>query len=675
MKTCCTIALLLNTILSLHASVSLPALFSEHMVLQQAEKVPVWGKADPGEKVTVTLANATAETVARVDGKWMTALNLSKVGEGPFTMVVEGQNRLEIPDVLVGQVWVCSGQSNMEFPLKRAIGAETEIANSANDRLRYFSVPRSTQDTPSEALRSSWVIAGPATSQRILAVAYYFGKTIQKQLNTPVGLIGAAVGATPSEAWTSYESLSTDPEIKAGADKLVTDAKNYPATKKTFTEQYAAWTKTNQREDRPTENLEAFTLMGDRTGWKQISLPGRTVDQGLPDAGAVWFVKSFDINEANSGKDFKVSLGTINGWETVYWNGERLGGRNSTSFRGANETSFFTVPATSVKLGKNFLAVRVFNPIGELSFSGKLSQAGDWAAKTEFELPSVSPDIGRNYPTAPNLPPDPKTMGAVLFNGMIHPLIPYAIKGAIWYQGENNAERAVQYRKAFPLLISDWRKQWGQGNFPFYFCQLANFNAKKEQPGDDSWAELREAQTLTLATPNTGQAILIDIGEAGDIHPCNKEDVGKRLAALALAKTYGQNIPFTGPAYNSMKVEGNKIRITFKGIDGGLVARPLGPDYLVSTVSNKRLPLVRNSPRSQLEGFAICGSNHQWFWADDAHIDGDAVVVSSASVPEPVAVRYAWAKNPTCNLYNGAGFPAGPFRTDDFPLTTNPARY
>ncbi len=675
MKIRCTIIFLIITTLSLRAAVSLPALFSEHMVLQQAEKVPVWGMADPGEKVTVTLADAAAEAVAGVDGRWMTALNLSKTGEGPFTLIVEGKDRLEIPDVLVGQVWVCSGQSNMEFPLKRAIGAEKEIPNSTNNRLRYFGVPCSTQDTPSDALRASWVIAGPTTSERILAVAYYFGKTIQQQLNTPVGLIGAAVGATPSEAWTSYESLSTDPEIKAGTDRLMADAKNYPAAKSAFIEQYNQWTKNSQRGDRPTENPETFTLMKDQTGWKQMTLPGKTVDQGLAESGVVWFVKSFDIDEANSGKDLKISLGTVNGWETVYWNGERQGGRNASSFRGANETSTYTIPAASVKTGKNFLAVRVFNPIGDLGFSGKISPAGDWAVKTEFEFPSVSPDVGRDYPKAPNLPPDPKTMGATLFNGMIHPLIPYAIKGVIWYQGETNADRAVQYQKAFPLLIADWRKQWGQGNFPFYFCQLANYNAKKEQPADDSWAELREAQTLTLATPNTGQAVLIDTGEAADIHPCNKEDAGKRLAAIALAKTYGKGIPFTGPVYESMKIEGNRIRITFTGVDGGLVAAPLASDYLVSTVSNKRLPLTHNSPKSQLEGFAICGNNRQWVWADDAHIEGDSVIVSSASVPEPVAVRYAWARNPTCNLYNGAGFPAGPFRTDNFPLITAKAGY
>jgi sialate O-acetylesterase len=263
---------------------------------------------------------------------------------------------------------------------------------------------------------------------------------------------------------------------------------------------------------------------------------------------------------------------------------------------------------------------------------------------------------------------------SLLFNAMIHPLLPYAIKGVIWYQGEGNAVRSWQYRTAFPLLITDWRAQWKQGDLPFYFCQLASFEARQPQPGDNAWAELRDAQSAALKLPKTGQAVLIDIGEANDIHPRNKKDVGERLAKIALANDYGKDIPFSGPVYQSFKVDGGGIRLNFIHTDGGLVARPLPPTYDVQTLTGTTAPLGRNSPNSELEGFAICGDDRKWVWAD-AKIEGDTILVVSAEVPAPVAVRYAWAGNPTCNLYNGAGLPASPFRTDDFPATTRDEKW
>jgi sialate O-acetylesterase len=257
---------------------------------------------------------------------------------------------------------------------------------------------------------------------------------------------------------------------------------------------------------------------------------------------------------------------------------------------------------------------------------------------------------------------------------MVAPLIPYAISGVIWYQGESNIGRAWQYRTAFPLLIKDWRRQWGQGDFPFYFCQLANFKEKQAEPGESVWAELREAQSATLALPRTGQAVLIDIGESRDIHPRNKKPAGERLAALALANNYEQAIPFSGPVYESSQFADGKAVLHFKHTDGGLVARPLPDTFDVETKIKETAPLIRNSPESELEGFAICGEDKKWGWAR-AMIDGDTVIVWSEKIPSPVAVRYAWADNPTGNLYNGAGLPASPFRTDDFPLTTLNVKY
>ena len=257
---------------------------------------------------------------------------------------------------------------------------------------------------------------------------------------------------------------------------------------------------------------------------------------------------------------------------------------------------------------------------------------------------------------------------------MINPLVPYAISGAIWYQGESNAGRAWQHRTAFPLLITDWRSHWKQGDFPFYFCQLANYLPKKDLPGDSAWAELRDAQSQTLSLPETGQAVLIDIGEEKDIHPRNKKDVGERLALIALANDYGKEIPFSGPVFKSARIAGGKILLTFTSTAGRLVAKTLPATSDLRTVAHETAPLVRNSPGSELEGFALCGEDRKWVWAD-AKIDGDSVVVWSDQVPAPIAVRYAWSDNPTANLYNAAGLPASPFRTDDFPATTRDAKY
>lgn len=492
----------------LFGDVSLPSIISDHMVLKKAAGVPVWGKAEPGEAVTVALGDgAGAKAVAGADGRWKVTMDLSASKPGPFVLKIAGKNQIAINDVVVGEVWVASGQSNMEFPLKAAIDSEKEIAGSADPMFRQFLVARAEADAPADDCQGAWTVAGPETAGAFSAVAYFFGKRLRKDLGVPVGLVKSSYGGTPSEAWTSREAIDTVPHLK--------DARE--------------------------------------TALKAEQTP--------------------------------------------------------------------TVPATGN------------------------------STSTVKERPRV------------------QKIPSILFNGMIKPLVPYAISGVIWYQGEANANRAWQYRSAFPLLIQDWRNHWKQGDFPFYFCQLANYQPKLPEPSESAWAELREAQSMTLKLPNTGEAVLIDIGEAGDIHPRNKKDAGERLAAVALANHYGKMIPFSGPVYQSMKADGGKIRLAFTHADGGLVAKPLPPTYDVKSKTSETAPLVRNSPDSEVEGFAICGEDKKWVWAD-AKIEGDHVVVWADNVPAPVAVRYAWADNPTCNLCNGAGFPAVPFRTDDFPATT-----
>jgi len=480
------------------------------MVLKKGVDVPIWGKAVPGEEVAVSLDGVSAKTKAGEDGKWRVLLDLSKSSPGPFEMVVEGKNKIAINDVLVGEVWVAAGQSNMKWALgTQTIGAESEIAQSTNPQFRQFRVAKVESDTPAEEALGQWVSATPQTTPEFSATAYYFAKRILGELKVPVGIISTAVGGTPVEAWLSVQAVDTVPHLKEARERAVA-------------------------------------------------------------------------------------------------------------------------------------ALKAPKPADE----------------TSAQKPKARHD----------------TEPSCLFNGIIHPILNYGITGIIWYQGESNESRAWQYRFVFPLLIQDWRNQWKQPDLPFYFCQLANFKQKQPQPSESAWAEIREGQSLALKLPNTGQAVLIDIGESNDIHPKKKNETGTRLADVALADHYGKAIPFSGPVYESMKVEGDKIRVSFTHTEGGLIAKELPATYIVKTTAGLTAPLVRNSPKSEVEGFAICGADRKWVWAD-AKIDGNSVVVWSDKVPQPVAVRYAWADNPTCNLSNASGLPAAPFRTDDLPALTKDAVY
>jgi sialate O-acetylesterase len=389
----------------------------------------------------------------------------------------------------------------------------------------------------------------------------------------------------------------------------------------------------------------------DTSAWQPMNLPTSWEVTGIPELakydGIVWFRKEFDLPAGAESKEVKLHLGPVDDDDTTWVNGVQVGG-----IEGYNIDRVYSIPANVLKPGKNVVTVRVLDTGGAGGINGKpeqmfleipaesaVSLAGPWAYKIGVELSKTAA-----LPMQLNNNPNVVT---VLYNGMIAPLIPYGIKGAIWYQGESNAGRAYQYRKLLPAMIGDWRTRWGEGDFPFYIVQLANWQELQKQPGDDAWAELREAQSLTAKNvPHTGIAVTIDIGDAADIHPKNKQDVGKRLALNALAKDYGKKIEYSGPLYRSMHKQGGKIVLTFDHAVGGLVAKGDKP-----------------------EGFAIAGDDKKWVWAD-AKIEGSTVVVSSPQVANPVAVRYAWHINPICNLYNQAGLPASPFRTDDWPGVT-----
>ncbi len=660
---------------------TLPDIFSDHAVLQRSARTPVWGTAAPGETVALTLGDLHASATAGADGKWRADLDLSKADDGPFTLVVEGRNRIEVEDVVVGEVWLASGQSNMEFTLDREIHAATEIPRSSDPGLRQFLVTKTTAVSPAPSCSGKWIVAGPGAAPQFSAVGHYFGGQLRRTLRTPVGLILSAWGGTAAESWTSSEALATVPALGGKAAQLEAVATAYPALLDAYAAALHVWQEKFRRQLPAPPDGGAPQAAPEAPGeWTPVSLPCRLADGGLglPDAGAVWLRRAVDLTARDREFSFAIEVPGGAGTETVYWNGLRIGGGTPENPPPANHRYY--IPLTAMKEKDNVLAIRLANPASGLALGtvpyllnpAGTVLSGGWTAQAEIALPPL-PATAEPCPVAPALPVVPQLRGSTLYNGMIAPLIPYAIAGTIWYQGEQNTASSFQYRFSFPLMIGDWRRRWGW-DFPFYFCQLPNYQAKAAQPMESSWAELRESQMKALVLPHTGVAVLIDAGEEADIHPKDKTVPGERLARLVLAKSYHQPVVGVGPIFRRAAIEGNEIRVTFEEGGGRLVASPLPADYAPSSLLPERVPLVRNLPESELEGFALCGADRRWLWAH-ARIDGAAVRVWSPQVSQPVAVRYAWGDNPTCNLYNHAGLPAAPFRSDDFPLSTEQATW
>jgi len=647
-------------------------LFTDHMVFQRGIKAPVWGWATPGSTVTVEMDHKVAAATVGTDGKWMVHLGPFNAG-GPYTLTVNQvadnpqkrqtvgfsidrntarpfgfPQKAVVQDVLIGDVWICSGQSNMEMGIANVYNAQDEIAKATDSNIRLFSVPKKVAGEPQALVDSHWDVCTPQTVAAggwggFSAVGYFFGRHLRETQHVPIGLIHTSWGGTIAEAWASASALRTMPDFAPQVDAT---EKTYAALKTgaggTIEQQLAAWYGKN---DPGTAHNWGKTDF-DAADWKTMKLPAAWENAGLPDYdGIVWFRKEFDLPDGWSGKELVLHLGPIDDDDTTYINGVQVG-----ATRGYNIDRVYKVPAAVMKAGRNVIAVRVLDTGGGGGLDGAPEQmyltnpeqgnghsiplVGDWKYKDSAPLGKVAP-----VPTQTDNNPNVTT---VLYNGMIAPLLPYGIKGAIWYQGESNAGRGMQYRTLLPTMIKDWRARFGVGEFPFFIVQLANFTPAVDQPIQEGWADLREAQLLTSENlPRTGIAVTLDIGDANDIHPKNKQEVGRRLGLSADAIAYGNKIEYSGPLYKSMKIEGDKIRLTFSHLGGGLATSDGGP----------------------LKGFAIAGADGHFEFAD-AKIEGDTIVVSSAKVPVPTAVRYAWANNPVCNLVNKAGLPASSFRTD-----------
>ena len=652
--------LLLSLTVAARADVRVPSLVGDHMVLQQGRKDRVWGTAEPGERVTVTFHGSTARATADAGGRWQFFVGPFKAG-GPFELTVAGKNTLAFRDVLVGEVWVCSGQSNMEWILQNAQGGPQDAAQADYPEIHLFTVAKKTSGEPLEDVQGHWVVTTPKEAAAFSAVGFYFGRELYRRLKVPVGLIHSSWGGTPAEAWTSREALAADTTLRPMLDRFDAELKEMPRLQSEYERARAEWERQYVTQD-PGNRGEALGYADparEFADWKRMRVPQAWESAGLDVDGAVWFRREVDVPAAWAGHDLTLQLGAIDDFDTTYFDGVRVGSTGEETPNSWTVARRYRVPGSLVRAGRNVIAVRVFDRVGGGGFvGGEMRLApdegaanaeavpldGDWYYKEEFTVPSKQIDYSRQ-PQAPGAanPGNP----TVLYNAMLAPLTPYAIRGAIWYQGEANAGRAYQYRTLFPAMIRDWRARWGEGDFPFYFVQLANWKARPKDSIDSEWAELREAQLMTLKNvPHTGMAVTIDIGNPDDIHPRNKLDVGVRLARWALAETYGQKTEESGPLYDSFKVEGDKVRVRFAHAAG-----------------------LKTRDGSAPAGFFVAGEDRKFFPAD-ARIDGDAVVVWSKDVQRPVAVRYAWADNPANNLYNGDGLPASPFRTDDWPGLT-----
>ncbi len=642
------------------AEIRVPSIIGDNMVVQQGRKARVWGTAQPGESVSVGFAGSTQRTKADGQGHWQIFLGPLKAG-GPSILTITGGNTLRFKNVLVGDVWICSGQSNMEFPLVNASGGAEAVAQANYPEIHLFTVQKNTSASALDDVKGRWVVTTPDQVGQFSAVGYFFGRELYQHLKIPMGLIHTSWGGTPAEAWTSHEALASVPDLKPILDRYQESLESLPEQRENYKRALADWERKNLYQD-PGNKGEALGYADPaliQTGWSQMNLPQFFETAGLMIDGAVWFRKEIDLPASWAEKDLTLNLTAIDDFDVTYFNGKRVGETGNDTPNSYLVPRRYSVPGALVRPGRNVIAVRVFDRAGEGGFgraelmslvsagakeAEAISLAGPWSYKVELALEPKRPDYG----SRPELPgPTNQNSPSVLYNAMLAPLTRYAIRGAIWYQGESNAGRAYQYRTLFPTMIRDWRTAWNQGDFPFYFVQLANWQAAKAEPGESDWAELREAQTMTLQSPQTGMAVIIDIGDANDIHPRNKLDVGKRLAVWALAETYHQKIEPSGPLYDSFSVKDDKIRVKFKYVGGGLKTSDGGPP----------------------KGFAIAGADHKFVWAETS-VQGDTVIVWSKDVARPVAVRYAWADNPVANLYNQAGLPASPFRTDDWPGVT-----
>jgi len=626
------------------AQVRLPQLISDGMVLQRDTKINLWGWAAPGEKVRIKFNAKKYAATTGANGKWNVVLPATKAG-GPYSMDITASNRITIHDILIGDVWFCSGQSNMVLPMERVKEKyPDEITNAHYPEIRNFFVPTLADVTKvhDDLPPGKWMTANPTNVLTFGAATYFFAKKLYQKYHIPIGIINSSVGGTPIEAWISEDGLKQFPQ----------SAKRLAQFRDTaFMNQIARVADIRKKENSKPVPVTDKGLIGAKPwydtayiakDWHHFWLPGYWADQGISALnGVVWFRKEIDVPASMTGKQAKLFMGRIIDADQTYVNGVFVG--NITYQYPPRR---YDIPANLLKPGRNIIVVRVTNNSGKggfvpdkpyyLTAAGQnIDLRGDWQYQVGQVFTS-NPNAGNEAAfSAQNEPTG-------LYNTMAAPALPYAIKGILWYQGEANTNRPKEYEQLLPALIADWRDKWHEGDIPFIYAQLPNFMEVQYSPSESKWAELREAQLKTLSVQNTGMAVTIDAGEWNDIHPLDKKDVGERMALAAEKIAYRDDVVSSGPIYKSTKIDGNKIVVTFSSVGGGLITKD----------------------GSELSQFAIAGADKKYVWAK-AKIEGDKVIVWSDGIAQPLYVRYAWANNPEgANLCNKEGLPASPFTTD-----------
>ena len=619
-------------------------IFGDNMVLQRGKTNTIWGWSDPGDKVSVEIAGKGASGVAGADRRWQVRFQPPPAG-GPYVLTIKGRQTLELKNVLVGDVWLCGGQSNIQVSLGMARNGPEEVKAANYPEIRFFSVAAHPAYHHSDLPEGTWKVVSLETAERVSAVGYYFARKVQQEIHIPIGLVVDGLGGTPAEAWTSSAALRPLNDFNiplAELDRLrAAGAPEYGNYIMHWYDLYDMGLKGN------------WAMPGlDDSAWKSVEIPGGFSELGVPETPAVaWFRREVDLPDPIPAGRALLRLGSIERMDTAYINGTWVG----ASAWVENPRVYF-IPPDVVKPGKNILTIRVFKTKPQGGFLGKPAElrlqlgeqtsvplAGKWKGQLSLDArpPQPMPVGFENWPVIPS----------VLYEGMLAPIAPLSITGALWYQGEQNSERGFQYRRILPVMVADWRKLFQQGDFPFYIVSLPAFRHRSETPTEDTWAETRESQAVAAATvPNSCLAVTIDTGDPDNIHPKDKLPVGERLALCALARNYAKSMAYSGPTVASVDRLPDSIRLHFVNADGGLVVKG-----------------------GKLEEFSIAGEDHKWYWAD-ARIEGDSVVVSSPFVPSPKEVRYAWQSNPAATLFNGAGLPAVPFRTDMWPGITENVR-
>jgi sialate O-acetylesterase len=625
------------------ADVRLPKMISSNMVLQRNTKLTIWGWADPGENVTVKLGKDSYSAQADQKGKWSVEIPTQSFNSEPSQIEIQGKNTIKLENILFGDVWLCSGQSNMEWNATMGINnAAAEIAAANYPQIRFITaINEMKKYQANDILSEGWKVCTPENMKQFSSVGYFFGRELYNKYKVPIGLISADWGGSPIESWMSFDALKKFDTYKQSVIESEAEVANPEEFERQSQAKIADWILAVNKLDKglyPNGKSWASSDF-DTKDWIVTTVPGAWEKTALPDFdGVAWLRKTIDLPASMVGKDLTLSLSTIDDNDITYFNGEVIG-----SVNGYNMPRVYTVPASKVKAGKNTIAVRVFDTRGgggicgnaEYVFlsSGKdtLSLVGDWLIN-----PSVAIKDMPSYPLASNN----WSPMATMYNGMVFPIIKFAIKGTIWYQGEANAGEHSKYNKLLTGMIEQWRKDFNNPEMPFLYVQLAGFWANSPNA---TWPYLREAQLKTLSVPNTGMAVAIDLGDSTNIHPQNKQDVGKRLALVAMKVAYKDNVQASGPMYQGMASMGDQLAVRFTEIGSGLITKD----------------------GKALRGFEIAGSDRK-FYPAKATITGNKIILENENVHNPVVIRYDWDNFPKGNLYNKEGLPASPFRTDNW---------